>query len=111
MVMTTVPRLLYAPAPHEPRVLLRPFEAAYVLQISLTEVRNRLRRRCHEPRLVPIHAGNRVFVSADELAKRVRDDRLALEVLAAILDGRLTIPKPRSDVILPPSLISSAGAI
>jgi hypothetical protein len=50
-------------------------------------------------------------VSVDELAQLVCHDRLALELLAALRDGRLIVPKPASEAAPPLPLTASVGAI
>jgi hypothetical protein len=106
-----IPRLLCASTQQPPRVLLRPHEAAHVLQVSVREVRNRLRRRSRVPRLTAIRSGSRVLISADELAEQVGGDRLALEILVAIVDGRCVVPRPPSEMDAPTSLISCVGVL
>jgi hypothetical protein len=107
----TIPRLVWGEGQSARRALVRPHEAAYLLQVPVREVRKQLRRRGRGPSLTPVRCGRRVFIGADELAERLRGNQLALEVLGAVVDGRCLVPRPRLETELPTSLIVSAGAI
>jgi hypothetical protein len=107
----TIPRLVRGEGQSARRALVRPHEAAYLLQVPVREVRNQLRRRGRSPRLTPVRCGRRVLIAADELAERLRGNQLALELLGAVVDSRLVVPRPRLETEQPTSLIVSAGAI
>jgi hypothetical protein len=106
-----VPELVWGVRPGARRALVRPHEAAHVMQVSLREVRNQLRRRGRIAGLTPVHCGRRILIDPDEVAERLCGNQLALEVLAAVVDGRYAVPRPRSETEQPTSLILSAGAI
>src|SRR5690349_3351419 len=75
-------------------------EAAVVLQRTVRDVRNMVRRHA----LADIRPGRLRRVSADELTDLIADHPLARAVLEAILDGRLHVAGLDLDA-KPPSLM------
>jgi hypothetical protein len=80
------------PVPSRSRRLLA-HEGAFVLEVSLRDVRNMMRRG--ELRDVGCDRWRRL--DPEELAERVRDRPLALAALTAILDGRLRLDRAGLD--------------
>jgi hypothetical protein len=78
------------------RGTLRPFEAAHVLEKSEQEVHDMLRRGD----LTDASSGRSRAVDPSELAALVSDRPLALEVLAALVEGRLRLPRDERDPTL-----------
>lgn len=72
-----------------PRLALAQNEAADVLRISENEVRDGLRRRA----LRGIRSGRQLCVDADEFARQIAGDELALLVLRRVMGGRLEMPR------------------
>lgn len=91
------------------RSFVTPHEAARLLQVSVREVRNALRRKgAHGLR--PVFAGRLRRIDARALAERL-DDPIALEVLAALLEQRVGIERPADEGDPPESLMPIARAL
>jgi len=78
------------------RLALEQYEAAYVLRTSENDVRNRLRRG----ELNGTRTGRRTCVAADDVARKIAGDELALLILPRVMEGRLTVPR-NSDPAVP----------
>jgi hypothetical protein len=83
------------------RTTLLPYEVAYVLQVPERAVKNMIRRG--ELR----DASTDRWRRADplEVAARIADRPLALEALAALIEGRHRAPRAADDRAVPPSII------
>jgi hypothetical protein len=92
------------------RITLEQHEAAHVLQVPVSEVRNMLRRQAGA-HLSPVRSGSRRNVAIDEVAELVEEDPLAIEVLVAILERRLRVARPATEDTLPTSLVMSVRAL
>ena len=85
------------------RLALEQYEAAYVLRISENDVRNRLRRTV----LKSTRIGQRMCVDADDVARQIADDDLALLVLQRLMEGRLTAPRNGDPAVPAPDVLVS----
>jgi hypothetical protein len=90
-----------------PRLALAQHEAAYVLRISENEVRNRLRRGA----LRGTRSGRQLCVDADELARQIAGDELALLVLRRVMAGRLEVPRNWDPSVPAPDLLASLNQL
>jgi len=79
---------------------LKPYEAAFVLRSSEAEVRRQLRRG----ELTPVWHGRILCVGVLELAQRLEDDLLALEILVALAEGWFIAPRNFSPKLPAPPL-------
>jgi len=86
-----------------PRLALEQHEAAYVLRTSENDVRNRLRRGA----LRGTRTGRRLCVDADDVARQLAGDELALLVLRRLMEGRLTAPRNWDPAVVAPDLLVS----
>lgn len=86
-----------------PRLALEQHEAAYVLRISENDVRNRLRRG----ELTSTRTGRRTCVDADDVARKIAGDDLALLILRRVMEGRLTVPRNSDPAVPAPDLLLS----
>ena len=90
-----------------PRLALEQYEAAYVLRTSENDVRNRLRRGA----LRGTRTGRRLCVDADDVARQIADDDLALLILRHVMDGRLTVPRSWDPTVPAPDLLASLNQL
>jgi hypothetical protein len=89
------------------RVTLKPYEAAFVLRCSENAVRRQLRRG----ELTRLWDGRRLSVGVLELAQRLKDDLLALEMLNALAEGWFVAPRNFSPKLPAPPLSIGIGQL
>lgn len=99
-----MPDLLIARRYVRPRPLTQ-HEAGWLLRADARAARNAIRRG----ELGVAWVGRRRLVDAGALAERLAGDELALEALAALLEGRIRLPHPSQPAPSLPRAVAAAA--
>lgn len=88
---------------HRTALGLEQYEAAYVLRTSENDIRNRLRRGD----LSGTRTGRRLCVDAEDVARRIAGDELAVLVLRRLMEGRVAAPRAWEPTVPAPDILLS----